>query len=90
MEDLQSNDHMLKLEFTNEEIKDIKAKIHFTEMQERIIEYRLNEYSITKMAILENCSEATISREINKIKKKIMRIIWQEYDKNIFFFYATM
>lgn len=66
---------MLKIEFTNDEIAYIKSKIHFTEMQERIIQYRQNEYSITKMSMLENCSESTISREIKKIKKKIMKVI---------------
>ena len=66
---------MLKLEFTNQEIDYIKSKIHFTEIQERIIRYRLDEYSITKMAMLEHCSESTISREIKKIKKKIMKVI---------------
>jgi hypothetical protein len=66
---------MLKIEFTNDEIDYIKSKIHFTSMQERIINYRLEEYSITKMAMLENCSESTISREISKIKKKIKKVI---------------
>lgn len=66
---------MLKLEFTNKEIEEIKSKIHFTPMQERIIQYRLNEYSIVKMAMLESCSESTISREIKKIKKKIIKVI---------------
>lgn len=31
---------MLKIEFTNEELENIKSKIHFTELQNRIIEYR--------------------------------------------------
>lgn len=66
---------MLKLEFTNKEIEDIKSKIHFTPLQERIIKYRMDEYSITKMSMLENCSESTINREIKKIKKKIMKVI---------------
>ena len=44
-------------------------------MQERIIEYRQNEYSITKMSMLENCSESTINREIKKVKRKIMKVI---------------
>lgn len=66
---------MMKIEFTNEEIIQIKSKIHFTPIQERIIDYRQNEYSITKMAMLENCSESTINREIKKIKKKIMKVI---------------
>lgn len=66
---------MLKLEFTNDELKQIKSKIHFTPFQERIIEYRQNEYSITKMSMLENCSESTINREIKKVKRKIMKVI---------------
>ena len=66
---------MLKLEFTRQEVDIIKSKIYLSEMQERIFEYRLKEYSITKMAMLENVSESTISRELKKIKKKIMKVI---------------
>lgn len=66
---------MQKLDFTKQEIADIKSKIYLNEFQERILNYRLLEYSITKMSILENCSERTISREINKIKNKIKRVI---------------
>ena len=66
---------MLKLDFTKEEVNLIKSKIYLSELQEKIFEYRLKEYSITKMAMLENCSESTISREIKKIKKKIMKVL---------------
>ena len=66
---------MLKFDFTKQEVEDIKSKIYLTEIQERIFEYRLKEYTITKMAMLENCSESTINREIRKIKKKIIRAI---------------
>ena len=66
---------MLKLDFSKNEIADIKSKIYLSEFQERILEYRLNEMSITKMAILENFSESTINREIKKIKNKIKKII---------------
>jgi len=66
---------IFKLEFTKQEIEDIKSKIYFSDIQERIIEYRLKEFSITKMAQLENCSEATINREIRKIKDKINKVI---------------
>lgn len=68
---------MLRLEFTRQEVDDIKSKIYLSEMQERIFEYRLKEYSITKMSMLENVSESTISRELKKVKKKIMKVIWQ-------------
>ena len=67
---------MLKLNFTKSELQDIKDKIYLSEIQERIIEYRLKEYSRVKMADLENCSVQTIDREISKIAKKILKIIW--------------
>ena len=67
---------MLKLEFTKSEVEEIKSKIYLSELQERIFEYRLKEYSITKMAMLENVSESTINRELRKVKRKIMKVIW--------------
>ena len=67
---------MLKLNFTKTELQEIKDKIYLSEIQERIIEYRLKEYSRVKMAELENCSIQTIDREINKLSKKILKIMW--------------
>ena len=67
---------MLKLNFTKAELEEIKSKIYLSEIQERIIEYRLKEYSRVKMAELENCSIQTIDREINKLAKKILKIMW--------------
>lgn len=66
---------MVKFEFTKQEVEEIKSKIYLSELQERIFEYRLREYSITKMAMLENVSESTINRELKKVRRKIMRII---------------
>ena len=66
---------MLKLNFTKTELQELKDKIYLSEIQERIIEYRLKEYSRVKMAELENCSIQTIDREINKLSKKILKII---------------
>lgn len=66
---------MLKLDFTKQEIDDIKSKIYLSDIQERILEYRLKEYSITKMARLEYCSESKISKELYKIKKKIEKVL---------------
>ena len=66
---------MFKLNFSKNEIADIKSRIYLSEIQERILEYRLKEMSITKMAMLENCSESTINRQIDKIKKKIKKVI---------------
>lgn len=67
---------MLKLNFTKTELQELKDKIYLSEVQERIIEYRLKEYSRVKMAELENCSIQTIDREINKLSKKILKIMW--------------
>ena len=67
---------MFKLNFTKAELEELKSKIYLREIQERIIEYRLKEYSRVKMAELENCSIQTIDREINKLAKKILKIMW--------------
>lgn len=66
---------MLKLDFTRSELDELKSKIFLSEIQERIIEYRLKEYSRVKMAQLENVSIQVIDREISKIAKKIIKVI---------------
>ena len=66
---------MYKFEFTNKELENIKNKIMFTELQERIIEYRMKEYSLVKMAELERYSSSKISKEIDKIIRKIKKVI---------------
>ena len=66
---------MLKLNFTKQELNELKEKLYLSEIQEKIIEYRCKEYSREKMAQLENCSIQTIDREINKIAKKIVKVI---------------
>ena len=66
---------MLKLDFTKYEVENIKSKVYFSPRQERIFEYRLRDYSIVEMSMLENCSESTINREIKRIKKKITKIV---------------
>ena len=73
---------MLKLEFTNQELDLIKSKIRFTERQLRIINYRLEELTLVQMAMKENCDVSTISREIKKIGKKIMKVIWEKFERN--------
>jgi predicted DNA-binding protein YlxM (UPF0122 family) len=66
---------MYKFEFSKKEFEELKEKIYLSDIQIKIIEYRLKDYSITKMAYLENTSESTISREIKKIVKKINKIL---------------
>lgn len=62
-------------DLTKQEVEDIKSKIYLSEIQERIFDYKLKEYSLTKMAMLENCSESTISKELKKLKRKILKVI---------------
>lgn len=66
---------MLKLNFTKAELLELKDKIYLSEIQEKIIEYRLKEYSRVKMADLEHCSIQKIDKEISKIAKKIMQVL---------------
>ena len=66
---------MLKLNFTKAELVNLKEKIFLSEIQENILEYRLKEYSRVKMAQLEHCSVQTIDKEINKLAKKIYKVI---------------
>lgn len=66
---------MLKLNFTKAELLELKDKIYLSEIQEKIIEYRLKEYSRVKMADLEHCSIAKIDKEISKIAQKIIKVL---------------
>lgn len=62
---------MYKFNFDKDELKDLADKVYLTERQKRTIEYRMLEYSIVKMAELEHCGTATISRDLNKAMYKI-------------------
>ena len=70
---------MLKLAFTKNEPEKIMDVIHFTPMQKRIIQYRMDEESRVKMADLEKVSVATIDREIKDIAIKIQKA----FDSNL-------
>lgn len=73
---------MLKLAFTKKELQELLDAIHFTPLQRRIIEYRLDEKTRVEMADKENCSVATIDREIKDIAIKIRKA----YDSNLIVF----
>ena len=66
---------MIKFNYTKEELKTLADNVYLSDRQRRIIEYRMLDYSIVKMAELENCGTATISRELDKIVYKISRIM---------------
>lgn len=66
---------MCRFEFTKKEIADIKSKIYLNEEEEKILDMKLLDYSITKMANEMNMSEASISRRIKRIKNKIIKVL---------------
>ena len=66
---------MLKFDFSKKEYEELKSQLILTELESKVLDYRLKEYSITKMSQLENCSESTINRAIKKIKHKISKIL---------------
>lgn len=64
---------MIRFHYTKEELKTLADNIYLNDRQRRIVEYRMLDYSIVKMAELEHCGTATISRELDKIVYKISR-----------------
>lgn len=66
---------MFKFEFNKKELEDISNKALLSPLQKNLIEYRIMDYSIVKMADLEHTSTATISRELKRATKKIKKSI---------------
>ena len=67
---------MYKFEFSDKELDEISKKALLSPLQKEIIEYRIKDYSLVKIAELTKNSTSTVSRQIVKIVKKIKRIIW--------------
>lgn len=64
------------LELTKEEVKNIKEKIYLTEIQEKILDMKL-QGNLTEigMAMELGVSESTIQYQWKKVKKKILKVI---------------
>lgn len=62
-------------ELTKEEYESISEKAMLNDELKQILEMKIKNYSITKMAIEMNMSESSINRRIKQLKKKIMKII---------------
>ena len=69
-------DFMFKLDFSKQEIDNIKSKIYLTELQEKILDYKL-QGNLTEvgMALELGVSESTITYQWKKVKKKILKVI---------------
>lgn len=64
---------MSRLSFTKPEIAAIKAKVYFTEEEEKILDMWLLEKTIGEMSAALNMSPSTISRKKTKIINKITK-----------------
>lgn len=64
---------MSQLSFTKPEIAAIKAKIYFTEEEEKILDMWLLEKTIGEMSAALSMSPSTISRKKKKIIDKIAK-----------------
>lgn len=62
-------------EFTKQDYDNIVEKCMLNEEYQKLLEYKIKGYSITKMSMLLNTSEANISVMVKKLKNKIKRII---------------
>lgn len=62
-------------EFTKTDYEYICSECMLDEEYKKLLEYKIKGYSIVKMADELNCSQARISVMVNKLKKKIRRII---------------
>lgn len=66
---------MLKIEFTTTELNKIKEEVVFSDLQEKIIEYKRKEKSNTEICFLLSISQSKLSKEIQKIATKITKVI---------------
>lgn len=62
-------------DFLESEYQKFYNECNFTDRQMEILMLRRKGKSITEISLNLNMSEATVSREIKKIKKKILKIV---------------
>lgn len=62
-------------EFNKNDYERICDECMLDEEYKKLLEYKIKGYSIVKMADELNCSQARVSVMVNKLKKKIRRII---------------
>ena len=62
-------------EFTKQDYENIIEKCMLNAEYQKLLEYKIKGYSITKISMLLNMSEANVSVMVKKLKNKIKRII---------------
>lgn len=73
----------MQFDFTKDEYEYLKEKLMLNEELSQILEMKIKGDSITKMSLELKMSESTINRRIKELKKKIMKVIWHEVDKEM-------
>lgn len=66
---------MSKFDFTKDEYEMIRDKLMLNDELSAILEMKIRGCSIVEISMKLNISEATVSRRISDIKKKIKKII---------------
>lgn len=66
---------MARLEFTKQEIADIKSKIYLSEEENKILDMWLKGCYDVEIYMKLGISQRTLSRRKRNIKKKIMRVV---------------
>ena len=66
---------MKYFEFTKTDYEYIVKEAMLDEEYSKLLEYKIKGYSIIQISMKLGMSESTINRKLNKLKKKIMKII---------------
>lgn len=73
----------MKFDFTRDEYEYLIDKLMLNEELSKILKMKIEGYSIAEMSIKLDMSESSINRRIDKLKKKIMRIMWYKYETEL-------
>lgn len=76
---LEGENLRINFDFTKNELEYIMDRANFNDIQERVFKRLTDKHGrqkITKIALEENLSASTVSRIINQIKDKIMKVLW--------------
>ena len=76
-------------EFTKKDYDYIVEQCMLDEEYSKLLEYKIKGYSRVKIAMELNVSESTLDKMLQKLKKKITKILWRHY-KVVSFFYAII
>jgi len=65
----------VKFDFTRNEYNYFCEQCMFSDLQEKILEMKIKEKSNVQISMNLHISEPTVTREVRKIKKKILKIL---------------